>query len=93
MEWAKFWALSIAFLAVALGVAWLISLTGLPGRIGKPVWIGMYVVAILAPSLEMARSFYERRGRRAAEIWHRIGRILNALAMVVWLLHGSKLFG
>lgn len=83
----------IAVTAALVGTAWLISLTGLAGRISAGVWIAMYAVAILAPLSSIALQLYERRGRRAGKVWRRTQMILDVLALAVWTLHGAKLFG
>ena len=93
MDKMKSWGAVIAIVAAGLGAAWLISLTGLAGRISANAWIAMYAVAILVPLSSIALQRYERRGRRAGAVWHRAQTILDALALAVWLLHGAKLFG
>ena len=87
------WGAVIAITAAGLGAAWLISLTGLAGRISAGMWIVMYAVAILALLSSIALQRYERRGRRAGKVWHRAQTVLDVLALAVWLLHGAKLFG
>ena len=93
MKKMKPWGAVVAIVAAGLGAAWLISLTGLAGRISAEVWIAMYAVAILAPLSSNALQLYERRGRRARKVWRRAQTVLDVLALAVWLLQGAKLFG
>ena len=93
MDKMKSWGAVIAVMAAGLGAAWLISLTGLAGRIGAGMWIAMYAVAMLAPLSSIAFQRYERRGRRAGKVWHRAQTVLDVPALAVWMLHGAKLFG
>ena len=92
MDKMKSWGAVIAITAAGLGAAWLISLTGLAGRISAGMWIAMYAVAMLVPLSSIALQLYERRGRRAGKVWHRAQTVLDVLALAVWLLHGAKLF-
>ena len=68
MDKMKSWGAVIAITAAGLGAAWLISLTGLAGRISAGMWIAMYAVAILAPLSSIAMPLYERCGRRAGKV-------------------------